>query len=83
MYIKCTMTMLTLELITRFTNYGDSHVVCYLIKYIVIIMNKYIIMYLFFDILLTIEGATLLHLTTNHLMRNPKQHSVCTCAYVL
>lgn len=46
-------------------------------------MNKYIIMYLFFDILLTIEGATLLHLTTNHLMRNPKQHSVCMCAYVL
>lgn len=47
-YIKCTMTVLTLELITRFTKYVDSHVVCYLIKYIVIIMNKYIIMYFLF-----------------------------------
>lgn len=42
------MTVLTLELITRFTKYVDSHVVCYLIKYIVIIMNKYIIMYFLF-----------------------------------
>lgn len=39
------MTVLTLEFITRIMNYGDNHVICYLIKYIVIIMNKYINLY--------------------------------------